>query len=224
MTDRYSRQKDLVPEQRLANCDITVVGVGAIGRQVALQLTAMGAPKVQLVDHDHVEETNIASQAYYEADLNRPKVDATGDVCEGINKDAHIIRINSRFRKSQDFGNVLFCCVDKIEVRRLIWEAVKDKAEFFVDGRMSGEVLRVISASSSDPTSKEHYPTTLFSASEAHEGSCTAKSTIYCANIAAGMMVSRFAMWLRQLPVDHDTMLNLLSSELIVNELSFEVE
>jgi len=224
VTDRYDRQKDLVPGQRLADCKITVIGVGAIGRQVALQLAAMGAQYIQLVDHDHVEETNISSQAYYESDLNKQKVDATGDLCNSINKDARVIRMNNRFRRSQNFGNIVFCCVDKIETRKLIWETVKDKVEFFVDGRMSGEVLRVIAAMSSDPLSQEHYATTLFTAEEAHTGSCTAKSTIYCANIAAGMMMSKFAMWLRHLPIDYDMMLNLLSSELIVQEQAFEVE
>ena len=42
MKERYSRQQDIVPPDRLAICKATVVGVGAIGRQVALQLTAMG--------------------------------------------------------------------------------------------------------------------------------------------------------------------------------------
>ena len=40
--ERYSRQKDVVPADRLAGCKATVIGVGAIGRQVALQLSAMG--------------------------------------------------------------------------------------------------------------------------------------------------------------------------------------
>lgn len=31
-TDRFTRQADLVPAQRLAELSITVVGVGAIGR------------------------------------------------------------------------------------------------------------------------------------------------------------------------------------------------
>jgi len=34
------------------------------------------------------------------------------------------------------------------------------------------------------------YPTTLFRTEEAFVGPCTAKTTIYCANIAAGLMVA----------------------------------
>jgi sulfur carrier protein ThiS adenylyltransferase len=104
--------------------------------------------------------------------------------------------------------------VDSIETRRIIWEAVKTKADFYCDGRMSAEVLRVLTAA--DPAGRKHYPTTLFAAGEAYAGPCTAKSTIFCANIAAGMMVSQFARFLRHLPVDPDVQFNLLTSELTV--------
>ena len=93
-------------------------------------------------------------------------------------------------------------------------EAVKDKAHFFADGRMSAEVLRVLTAC--DNESQKHYPETLFNAEEAFAGPCTAKTTIYCANIAAGLMVAQFTKYLRQLPIDSDIQLNLLASELIV--------
>ena len=40
MDDRFSRQADIVPRERILDCSATVIGVGAIGRQVAIQLTA----------------------------------------------------------------------------------------------------------------------------------------------------------------------------------------
>ncbi len=64
---------------------------------------------------------------------------------------------------------------------------------------------------------RDHYPITLFSAEEAYAGVCTAKATIYCANIAAGLMVAQFAKYLRNLPVDPDIQLNLLTSEITVS-------
>ena len=36
LQDRYSRQKDIVPPDRLAICKATVIGVGAIGRNIAI--------------------------------------------------------------------------------------------------------------------------------------------------------------------------------------------
>jgi sulfur carrier protein ThiS adenylyltransferase len=213
-SERYSRQRDIVPPERIADCKATVIGVGAIGRQVALQLTAMGIPWLQLIDHDVVEESNLASQGYLEDDLNKLKVNATSNLCWQINSNMEIQVVPERFRRSMEIGNIVFCCVDRIDVRRLFWESVRDKVSFFADGRMSAEVLRVLTAC--DFESRKHYPTTLFSTDEAFVGPCTAKTTIYCANIAAGIMVAQFTKYLRQLPIDADIQLNLLSSELSV--------
>ena len=210
--ERYSRQRDLVPLERLATCRGTVVGIGAIGRQVALQLTAMGITWLQLIDFDTVEESNIASQGYLEKDLGRLKVEATADLCRQINTALEIHTVPRRFRRSVEVGNCLFCCVDTIETRRLIWESVKDRVTFFADGRMAAEVIRILVAC--DEESRKHYPTTLFPPEEAYTGSCTARSTIYTANIAAGLMLAQSAKWVRGLPADADTGLNLISMEL----------
>ena len=214
--ERYSRQQDIIPAERLADCKATVIGVGAIGRQVALQLTAMGISWLQLIDPDTVEISNLASQGYLENDLTKLKVDATSDLCRQINTRLEIQMITKRFRRSQKIGDIVFCCVDSINTRQLIWRAAEDKVRCFVDGRMSAETLRVLTAC--DSRSRKHYPTTLFSAEEAYVGPCTAKTTIYCANIAAGLMIAQFAKYLRQLPVDADVQLNLLASELNVEE------
>ena len=212
--ERYSRQRDIVPPERIAACKATVIGVGAIGRQVALQLAAMGVPWLQLVDFDLVETSNLASQGYLEEDLGKLKVEAAVAHCRRINSGVEIVSVAERFRRSMEIGTAVFCCVDKIDVRRLIWEAVGNAVPFYVDGRMSAETLRVLTAC--DSQSRQHYPTTLFRTEDAFVGPCTAKTTIYCANIAAGLMVAQFAKYLRQLPAEADVQLNLLASELSV--------
>ena len=214
--ERYSRQKDIVPSERLATCRATVIGVGAIGRQVALQLAAIGIPWLELMDFDIVEESNLASQGYLEDDLQRYKVDATADLCQQVNHKLEVHVVSDRFRRSIEIGDTVFCCVDSIDIRRLIWEAVKNRTSFFSDGRMSAEVIRVLIAC--DTLSREYYPTTLFTTGEAHQGTCTAKTTIYTANIAAGLMLAQFTKHLRGLPVDPDIQFNLLTSELLVAE------
>jgi sulfur carrier protein ThiS adenylyltransferase len=191
-----------------------VIGVGAIGRQVALQSAAIGVPWLHLVDFDHVEPANLAAQGYLEEDLHLLKVHATAGLCRRINSTIEVMTSPHRFRRSMEIGNVLMCCVDSIKARKLIWDAVGTQAGFFVDGRMSAEVIRVLAIG--DDTGRAYYPDTLFSAEEAYAGVCTAHTTIYTANIAAGMMVGQLTKWLRRLPVDPDMQLNLLSSELTV--------
>jgi sulfur carrier protein ThiS adenylyltransferase len=80
---------------------------------------------------------------------------------------------------------------------------------------MAAEALRVLTAS--DMESRRHYPTTLFSSGEAHRGACTSRSTIYCANVAAGLMVAQFAKFLRRIPIDPDIQFNLMTSESTVS-------
>jgi sulfur carrier protein ThiS adenylyltransferase len=76
---------------------------------------------------------------------------------------------------------------------------------------MLGEVIRVLAVSES--IGRDHYPATLFAQAEAQPGQCTARSTIYAASIAAGLMVHQFTRWLRGILVDRDTSLNLLAGE-----------
>jgi sulfur carrier protein ThiS adenylyltransferase len=218
MNDRFSRQADIVPRERILDCKTTVIGVGAIGRQVAIQLAAIGVPHLQLIDFDHVEISNLASQGYLQKDLEQPKVDATAEFVRKMNNDLVVEVMLERFKRSTPVGNCVFACVDSIEIRKLIWDAAKDKVAFYCDGRMSAEVLRIITAC--DEKSREYYPQTLFTAEQAQAGPCTAKTTIYCANIAAGFMLAQFTKYLRLLPVDPDIQVNLLASEINVGDVN----
>jgi molybdopterin-synthase adenylyltransferase len=83
---------------------------------------------------------------------------------------------------------------------------------FWADGRMRGEVIRVLAAA--DEASRRHYGTTLFAQAEAQIGGCTSRSTIYAASIAAGLMVHQLARWLRGMAVEGDASLNLLAMEM----------
>ncbi len=214
MTDRFTRQHDLVPPDRLQAVTATVIGVGAIGRQVALQLAALGVPRLQLIDFDTVEATNITTQGYYTGDLGTPKVAATAQVVQHIDPTITVATIPDRFRPRQETGEAIFCCVDSIATRAAIWRTVGRTRSFWTDGRMLGEVLRVLTAT--EDTGRDHYPTTLFQPEEAQPGRCTARSMIYTANIAAGLMLHQFTRWLRRVPIDRDLTLNLLAGELTV--------
>ncbi|MFO1045855.1 MAG: ThiF family adenylyltransferase [Planctomycetaceae bacterium] len=218
MSDRFLRQQDLVPTERLQALTATVIGIGAIGRQVALQLAALGIRQLQLIDFDIVEPTNVTTQGYYGSDVGIPKVAATARAIRQIDSTISVTTILDRFRPRHEAGTVVFCCVDSIETRAAIWRSVSGLLQFWCDGRMLGEVIRVLSVT--EAIGRGHYPTSLFTAVEAQPGRCTARSTIYTANIAAGLMLHQFTRWLRGLPVDVDLTLNLLASELSTPELA----
>lgn len=221
LSKRNQRQHDLVPPERLAACNAMVLGVGAIGRQVALQLAAIGIRCMALYDPDRVKVENLATQGFWESDIGSTKVSAVAKQAKQQFPQLELHQFPERFRKSdaQRWSTnrqlAVFVCVDSIEARKLIWEAVKDKAHFFVDGRMAAEVIRVLA--SDTPNVDQHYSTTLFAASEAYAGECTAKSTIFTANIAAGLMVGQFSRWLRRVPVVKEQVFNLLAQELVAS-------
>lgn len=218
LTKRNQRQRDLVPPERLAACNAMVIGVGAIGRQVALQLAAIGIHCMALYDPDRVKVENLATQGFWESDVGSTKVSAVAKMAKQQFPKLEIHTFAERFRRSdaQRWSTsrqiAVFACVDSIDARKLIWEATKDKAHFFVDGRMAAEVIRVLA--SDKPNVDQHYPTTFFAANEAYAGECTAKSTIFTANISAGLMVGQFSRWLRRLPVVKEQVFNLLAQEL----------
>jgi molybdopterin/thiamine biosynthesis adenylyltransferase len=214
-SDRFERQQGLVPAAQLAEQLVTVVGVGAIGRQVVLQLAAIGVRRLQLVDFDRVDATNVTTQGYFHADIGQPKVQTTAAAIVRLDPTIHADLVEDRYRPSLNVGSALFCCVDSIETRRAIWRSASRRIAFWADGRMLAETIRILVAA--DAASRHHYPTTLFRASEAQPGSCTARSTIYTANIAAGLMVHQFVRWLRQQPIDADVSFNLFANELVVN-------
>jgi molybdopterin/thiamine biosynthesis adenylyltransferase len=214
MIDRFERQDDFVPRERLADLTVTVVGAGAIGRQVALQLAAIGVRRLQLVDFDTVEPTNITTQGYFTDDVGLPKVQATKIAAHCLAPDVAIETICDRFRSKHEHGECLFCCVDSISSREAIWRGVQHGCRFWADGRMLGEVIRILTVA--DEQGREHYPTTLFDQSQAQVGRCTGHGTIYAAHVASGLLVHQFTRWLRRLPIDRDVTLNLLAGELTV--------
>ena len=212
--NRFARQQQLVPRDRLSEVTATVIGVGAIGRQVALQLAAIGTPRIRLIDFDCVDVSNVTTQGYYVSDVGQPKVLATAAAMKQIDPAIEIEAVEDRYRARQSVGDAVFCCVDSISARTAIWRSVSSRCQFWADGRMLGEVMRVLAVA--DITAHDRYAATLFRQSEAQRGSCTAHTTIYAANIAAGLMVHQFTRYLRRIPVDFDTSVNLLAGELSV--------
>jgi molybdopterin-synthase adenylyltransferase len=215
--DRFTRQEGLVPADRLAALTVTVIGVGAIGRQVALQLSAIGTRRLQLVDFDCVDRTNLTTQGYWETDIGQPKVRATAAAIGRLDRSIDLELIEDRFRPKLTVGEAVFCCIDSIATRSAIWRSVQSRCQFWADGRMLGETIRTLAVE--DESGRNHYATTLFEAGEAQVGACTSRSTIYTASIAAGLMVHQFVRWLRGQPVDPDLSLNLLASELVSSGL-----
>ena len=55
---------------------VVVVGAGSVGSYAAEQFVRTGVKRIALVDHDHVEISNLSRSVYQLTDVNQPKVEA----------------------------------------------------------------------------------------------------------------------------------------------------
>src|SRR4051812_44652918 len=165
LSTRFERQEGLVPRQAIEQLTVTVIGVGAIGRQVALQLAALGVARLQLVDFDRVESTNVTTQGYLQSDLGLSKVAATGSAVHQIDPTIELELTEDRYRPQHTVGDAVFCCVDSISARAAIWRSAGPRCQYWCDGRMLAEVMRILIVAGDQ--GRDHYGTTLFQQSEA---------------------------------------------------------
>jgi len=210
-SDRNARQSAVLPG--MDNVRSVVIGCGAVGRQVAIQLAASGVGGVILIDPDKVEEQNVGSQGYFPGAVGRHKVEELAGSLRsyGTNCDT----IHEKFEESFSSyceDKYVFCCVDSIDDRKEIWDFVGHKAAFWCDARVSTDIARILTVDS--PGHVRRYVKSIFSGEEAYEGTCAAANAIYVAYVSAGLMIAQLSKSLRQMPIDPDITINLLSNEL----------
>lgn len=61
---------------KLTSLDLALCGAGAVGSNLADNLVRHGVTKLRVIDHDRVEQHNISTQLYGEADVGIWKVEA----------------------------------------------------------------------------------------------------------------------------------------------------
>ncbi|WP_332692939.1 HesA/MoeB/ThiF family protein [Devosia sp.] len=93
MTDRYIRQTTLseigaAGQTRLAAATVLVVGAGGLGSSVLQILAGAGVGEIIIVDHDHVDISNLHRQPLYDmSDIGVLKAEAARDAVLRSNPD-----------------------------------------------------------------------------------------------------------------------------------------
>lgn len=97
---------------------IHIIGCGAIGSTLALQLTRCGLTDITLWDYDVVEQHNLANQQFLFEHIGHDKTIALAQLMRAINP--HIkINFEKKYTEESLVGHV-FIAVDSIEVRKNI--------------------------------------------------------------------------------------------------------
>ncbi len=148
--ERYERQmrvegwrQDLVMES-----SVMIVGVGAIGCEVAKNLALMGVGRLILVDNDVVELSNLSRQMLFtDKDIGRPKAEAAAIRLREMNPH---VEVEAHYRDVRELDPTLFeetqvfcSCLDNWPVRRWLNSMAVEMDKPLVDAAMEGLVANL---------------------------------------------------------------------------------
>ncbi len=109
---RYSRQIllpeiDLSGQIRLKDSNVMLIGLGGLGSVVSMYLAAAGVGHLTLVDHDHVELSNLQRQiAHATDDIGTKKVDSAEKRLMALNPTINIVTVD-HILETEDFDRIL---------------------------------------------------------------------------------------------------------------------
>jgi hypothetical protein len=199
----------------LAKITATVVGLGGVGRGVAVQLAALGVTRLQLVDAGAVGRRTHSCEGYAYEDIGRPKVHATAQACHAINPRLDVHVVQSRSVQGPDLGDAVFCCDLLPDRCQLAWRAAA-QASFLAAVRLANDQIDiiVIAGRKNGRTAELRGPN-----SGKHLSRPRAINSPHVASIAAGLLVAEFVRWASGEAVHRQIRLGLRELQLTVTDL-----
>jgi hypothetical protein len=179
-----TRQWDVIPHEVLST-PVTIIGAGAIGGWTALSLAKMGMENITVFDFDSVEVENLNAQFYRFKDIGRKKVEALRDLVEEFTG-VRLRIFAEKYAGEVPFKGILIAAVDSMKARELIHFAHRDRHDVvLLDPRMAVEtaILHIVK-----PAIDQDYPHSLHTDENSVQERCTAKATIYTANLLSGLV------------------------------------
>ena len=177
---------------------VDIIGVGAVGSKVAMEVAKLGVTKIRLWDGDEVESHNIANQAFYLSDIGKPKVVAMQEHIKsatGMEVEAH----NEYITETTDLCRVVFLCVDTMSGRKEIFEkCLKNNflTDIVIEVRMGAEELRVYGFNPCKRQDIINWESTLVDDEMTVESACGSKTTVGAtASMTSAFAVTRFMQW-----------------------------
>jgi adenylyltransferase/sulfurtransferase len=142
---RYARQELITwwEQDRLAGGRVLVVGAGALGNELVKNLVLLGVGRVDVVDMDAIEASNLARCSLFRtADIGRLKVEALAEAASAMNPDCtvtgHALDIR-RWPLGRLAGvDVVIGGLDNREARLFVNQACRKLGIPWVDGAIEG--------------------------------------------------------------------------------------
>lgn len=199
--ENLTRQADLIPISIL-DTPVTVIGAGAIGSFVVLQLAKMGFHNITVYDFDKIEIENMNSQFYQFSDIGKQKVKALTELVYNFTE-IRIKGVNERYgEKSECSPGIVISAVDSMKVRKVIWESVSGLNDIWLlDPRMGALDCALYVVKTSDLAECREYDKTLRKDEDSVSERCTAKATIFTANLLSGLVSKSVVDCLSGVPI-----------------------
>ena len=155
--------------------EILIGGAGGIGSNTSYCLARSVDATIILVDDDDVCEHNVGTQFFSKKDIMKKKVNCVYTNIKFFNAPGRIVPIPTKI-DDESYRPITIAAFDNMEARKQlfnVWKKREDR-ELFIDGRMRATLYEIYCVT---PGREEDYEKTLFSDSEADEGTCTFKQT-----------------------------------------------
>jgi molybdopterin/thiamine biosynthesis adenylyltransferase len=116
--------------------DVNIIGVGAVGSWIAIQLAKLGLRKVTIWDFDTVDDHNITNQVYTQEDIGKLKTDALKAHLLANNPEMEVV-CHGKY-EGQDLSGIIFMEVDSVELRHKIAleSRYNGRIDMVIDGRI----------------------------------------------------------------------------------------
>ena len=117
-----SKHLEFFDPERLHGKPVHIIGLGAIGSNIAETLARLGIEEMHLYDFDTVDSPNIANQMYYQDQITTTKIEATESNITRINKGINLVLHREGWTEDTILDGHVFIAVDSIETRKKIIE------------------------------------------------------------------------------------------------------
>lgn len=103
-----SDENKYLHQEALKNTKVTIIGVGGVGSSVLLNLAALGARDIRIVDFDRIELSNLNRQILYnDSDIGKSKADVAKEKIVAFYPDAKIEAISTKINSSEDIEKLI---------------------------------------------------------------------------------------------------------------------
>lgn len=211
VASHLTRQLDLIPLEDLKR-QVHIIGAGAIGSHVALMLAKMGITDLTIYDPDFVSIENMSCQGYRFSDIGKPKVQALFEIVKDYTN-IEIKKVQEPWTKEKPFDlrGIVISAADSMQVRTDLFTHCKNdfRVDWFIDSRMGAESALMYVMNAQRPEDQSAYEATLYADKNAQPERCTAKATIYTANLLSGHAVKAVKNLITKKPYPRTTMWNI---------------